>query len=129
MPLPEPPIRWKQALSPGEELDYVMELGVEANGYAPLLDIENGEEIAAYDLVISADGVALGLQLGDGPRSSALVDDNTAVKLWLSVDDDMQADCIFSNGGVEIGVTGTFVTNSSPARTFERTWMVRVRRR
>lgn len=129
MPLPEPPIRWKQALDPSEILDYVMELGVEENGRRPLLDVDNGEEIASYDLNLTADAASVGLLIGTGAYAHALVADNTAVKLWLSVDPAKRSDCVFSHGGVEVGVIGTFVTNSSPARTFERTWMVRVRQR
>lgn len=125
MPLPNDPVRWPMSMDPSDVVDFIMSL----TGTPALLDVDNGEEIASYDLNLSAEAASVGLLIGSGAYAPALVADNTAVKLWLSVDPAKRSDCVFSHGGVEVGVIGTFVTNSSPARTFERTWMVRVRQR
>lgn len=125
MPLPSSPIAWQGSMDPSDVVDFVMSLG----GDKPVLDLDNGEEIASYTLTVMAEGVALGLQIGTASYAPSMIEGNTAVKLWLSVDGGSQADSAFSGGGVELGIVGRFVTNSSPARTYERTWSVKVLQR
>lgn len=125
MPLPSSPIAWEGSMDPSDVVDFIATLG----GDTPLLDIANSEEIASYTLTVMAEGVALGLQIGSGIRAPALVESNTAVKLWLSVDSGSQADSAYSGAGIELGVVGRFTTNSSPSRTYERTWSVTVKQR
>lgn len=125
MPLPSSPIAWQGSMDPSDVVDFVMSLG----GDKPLLDLDNGEEIASYTLTVMPEGVALGLGIGTGDRAPALIEGNTAVRLWLSVDAGSQSESAFSGAGIELGVVGKFVTNSSPARTYERTWSAKVLQR
>lgn len=125
MPLPSSPIAWEGTMDPADVVDFVMSLA----GDAPLLDLDNGEEIAGYTLTVLPEGVALGLEIGTASYAPELIEGNTGVKLWLSVDGGSQADSAYSGGGVELGVVGKFVTNSSPPRTYERTWAVKVLQR
>lgn len=125
MPLPSSPIEWEYEPDPSDVADYVMTLA----GDDPLLDTANSEEIASYTLTVGAEGVALGLEIGSGAYAPALIEGNTGVRLWLNVDSGSQSDSAYSGAGTQLGVTGNFVTNSSPARTFERTWAVTVKQR
>lgn len=122
MPLPSSPIEWEGSMDSADVVDFEMTLA----GTTPLLDTANGEEIASYTLTVMAEGVALGLQIGSGAYAPTLIESNTGVRLWLSVDSGSQSDSAFSGTGTELGVVGKFITNSSPARTYERTWSVRV---
>lgn len=125
MPLPSSPIEWEGSMDSADVVDFEMTLA----GTTPLLDTANGEEIASYTLTVMAEGVALGLQIGSGAYAPAPIEGNTGVRLWLSVDSGSQSDSAFSGSGTALGVVGKFVTNSSPARTYERTWAVTVKQR
>lgn len=125
MPLPNDPVRWPMSMDPSDVVDFIMSL----TGTPALLDVDNSEEIDSFTLTMSAEGVALGLTIGTDARAPELIEGNTAVKLWLSVDSGSQAEGAYSAAGVELGVVGRFTTNSSPSRTYERTWAVKVMQR
>ena len=124
MAIPPTAVSFTATLDPHEELDFVINCG-------GLLEV--GEEITSYTLTPLAEAVALGLTIMSGSgRDHALItgdatyDDNTAVRLWLEIDDTDEGDASFDAAGVSLPVEIEFVTNSSPARTRQRTVLVKV---
>lgn len=121
---------WTQEMDPADVIDYQATL----SGVDGLL--ETGEQIGTFTLTMSPEGAALGVTIsaggvGEGGAAPALFDplggsSNTAVKLWLYVDEEFQADPAFEGSGSSIGITLTVHTNSSPARTRQRTLVVKV---
>lgn len=111
-------------LDPNEEMDFILNC-------SSILEV--GEEIASYTLTLLSEAVALGVTIMSGSgRDDALItgssefDDNTAVKLWLEIDDAYKTNAAFNDPGTSLGMEITIVTNSVPARTRQRTALVKV---
>ncbi|MEK7412799.1 MAG: hypothetical protein AAB263_05740, partial [Planctomycetota bacterium] len=64
--------------------------------------------------------------MSGGNRDHALVRDDTAIRLWLEVDDDDELNAAFLQRGVSLPITVSFVTDATPARKRHRTFVVRV---
>jgi phage tail tape-measure protein len=121
MALPPNASAWTQEMDPADIVDYQVTLA----GTGGLL--ETGETIASYTLTMSAEGAALGVTIGSvGSYAPSLINSSTGVKLWLSVGSGFQSNAAFSGTGVSVGIELTVVTNSSPARTRQRTLVVKV---
>lgn len=113
---------WEGELDPAETLDYRMNFQGEDD---PVLDV--GEEISSFSLAVTPEAALLGLQIrADGLYAPALDETSTKIVLWLEVDEDEQDNAAFTDG-VTLGVIGTIVTSSTPARTRERTFNVTVK--
>lgn len=124
MAIPPTAVSFAATLDPHEELDFV----INCDGL-----LEVGEEIVTYTLTPLAEAVALGLTIMSGSgRDHALIaseasyTDNTAVRLWLEIDDGDETDAAFDAQGTSLPLEIEFVTNSSPARTRQRTVLVKV---
>ncbi|MDE8654768.1 hypothetical protein [Novosphingobium album (ex Liu et al. 2023)] len=118
MAIPPTAATFADALDPMEEMDFVYPAG-------PLL--EEGEEIASYTLALRPEAIALGLTImTGGGRDPALIEGSTAILFWLAIDDDFKTDAAFDGTGTSLPMEVTFVTNSAPARTRQRTILVRV---
>lgn len=115
---------------PRDEIEYI----ISAEGL-----LEADEEIADYELLLPAESVALGIEIMEGGgRDHALLpetelDDgttlraNTAVQVWLTVAEANRADSIFyGSSGASAPVEVTIVTTSVPARTRQRTVLLKV---
>jgi len=61
-----------------------------------------------------------------GARAPSIVDGGRALRIWLSVDEELQLDPMFDGAGVTLPIEVTVDTNSIPARTYQRTIAVRV---
>ena len=108
-------IIFEHPLDPGDELDF------EAD-FAALLD--DGEGIASFTVELSAKAQADGLELGSGVRAPS--ETAGVVRFWASVADAQQGFARWNGAGTVLPVTVTVVTDSVPARTFERDFGVRV---
>lgn len=107
-----------QTLDPHEELDFLIDC-------SSLLD--GGEKIASYTLTLYAESIAHGLEImSGGGRDDALANDSTAILLWFEISDPDETDVDFDGAGVSLPVDLVFVTNSTPARTRNRTFLVKV---
>lgn len=125
MALPPNAKVWTQEMDPADVVDYQAALA----GTDGLL--EESEQIASFTLTMSAEGAALGVTIseggvGEGGAAPSRIDSNTGVLMWLYVDDAFQDDTAFDGTGISVGITLTVVTNSLPARTRQRTLVLKV---
>lgn len=118
MAIPASAVSFTGVLDPHEVLDYLIPLG-------PVL--EEGETATTYSLDLLPEAVALGLTImsGDG-RDHALVQDGTAISMWLTIDDAFVADPAFDGAGTALPMQFTIETNSNPSRTRQRTFLAPV---
>jgi hypothetical protein len=122
---------------PRDQIDYVLNFG---------RHLEEGELVSDYDLALPAESVALGLTIMEGggrdhyllpeeeieelglrDDAGVLLREDCAVKVWLAVDPDFYADPAFNvSGGASLPIEATYTTNSVPARTRQRTALLKV---
>lgn len=87
------------------------------------------ENVYTFSLALSAEAVALGLEIGTGPRAPITINSSTGIYLWLQVNASFISDPAFSGEGVELAIELTIDTNSSPSRRRQRTLVIRVAQR
>lgn len=106
------------AMDPSDEVDWVLDFSAM---------LEDGELVLTYDLALTAEAIALGLEIMEGGgRDHALINDDTALLFWLKVDDAFKTNVAFDGAGTRLALEVTIVTNSDPARTRQRTATVLV---
>lgn len=118
MAIPESALRFDDFLDPEEELDWKVQL-------TNLLEV--GELISDGDwtLEVLAEATALGLAIMTGSgRDPSLVDGDTSIKFWLEIDPLLSGDGSYVDG-VDLPMRITAVTNVTPARTRQRTFLVK----
>lgn len=120
MAIPSTAVECEGPLDPHEELDFVFPCGA-------LLELADSEEVASYTLTLLPEAVALGLEIMTGSgRDHALLAGNTDIEFWLTVDPLFQEDAAFDGAGAQLPLEVEIVTNATPARTRQRTALVRV---
>lgn len=109
-------------LDPADEVDYMADFGGDSR---PVL--EEGEDIASFNIALTAEAAAYGLQIMTGSGRDPVID-GSGQKLifWLCVDVAEQSNPDFTEG-VGLGIEITIVTTSVPARTRQRTFFVTVK--
>lgn len=134
MAIPPLAYPWTQIMDPADQVEYVVDLrGVDGLATDGLL--EPGELMDSWELVLGAESVALGLEVGTGdyaPTNPLDGDGNplvTSLLFWFSVDPEMQDDAAYSGEGAQLPMELTIVTNSTPARTRQRTLVLKVAQR
>lgn len=116
-------IDWEGELDPSEVLDFEMDF---AGGTDPVL--EAGETIASFTLALTAEAALYGLQIkSGGGYDPALSGGDTLIIVWLDVDPLEAGNAAFDEDGIKLGVVATIVTDSTPARTRQRTFNVTVK--
>ncbi|MBO9380228.1 hypothetical protein GG804_26025 [Sphingomonas histidinilytica] len=129
MATPPDAIQWPEPMDPADIVDWIADLST-------MLELSKGETAQSYVIELSPEAIDAGLLImtGDG-RDHRLITgeegwiDNTAILLWLKVDPASQADPLFDGSGTSFPVEVTFVTNSVPSRTRQRTYVLRVAQR
>lgn len=122
MAVPLNAVGWVQPMDPTDLIDYEMDF---LAGDEPMLEV--GEGVTDYTLTLSPEAVTVGLEINEGGSyDHFLIDGNTAVRLWLSVVEEMREDDAFLGEGVTVGVIATIDTNSFPPRRRQRTWALKV---
>lgn len=116
MPIPSTAFVWGYAMDPSDVVDFTFDV-------AGLL--EAGEAVASYTLTLGAESVALGLVIGTGPYAPVLVS-GTEYRIWLSVNSTFQSNVAFDGAGSSLPIVLQVITDSAPARTRERTLVVKV---
>lgn len=119
MAIPSTAVRFGGSMDPGDWRPYEMD-------FSPLLDVSAGEQIdpATFALTMSAEGVALGVQMdAAGDRAPALIDGGTGIRFYLSVDPAQQSAPAF-DVGVSVAVVSVIRTTATPFNRYERTWVV-----
>lgn len=114
-----------QALDPEDEADFYVFVNQGAPDATPAPVLLPGEWIASYSLTLSAEAAAVGLEIvADGARAPQLV--GNRLEIWLTVADEMRGNAAFAGAGITVGISLTIVTTADPARTKERTFLVRI---
>ncbi|ARR52115.1 hypothetical protein HY78_00880 [Rhizorhabdus wittichii DC-6] len=116
-------------MDPTEQLDHIADLST-------MLELTKGETAQSYEIELSPEAIDAGLLIvtGDG-RDHRLITgeegwvDNTAILLWFMVDPASRTDPLFSGGGTSFPMEVTFLTNSVPSRTRQRTYVLKVAQR
>lgn len=118
MAIPLSPLKWSQALNPGDEVDYTFDLAGNL--------LETGEAVASWSLTLSAASIAAGLQTGTGQYASSLT--GTVLRFWFSINPSHIADSDFDGTGSWLDMTVEVTTNNSPPRIRNRTLLIHVSR-
>lgn len=109
-------------MDPSEVLDFDFDFASAPN---PVL--AEGETIASYSLATTAEAAAHGLRImSSGSYVPALTSADTVIRLWLDVDP-LEVDNAAFAEGISLGIEATIVTDSTPARTRQRTFEVTVK--
>lgn len=122
MAIPPTALTFANTLDPHEELDFLINCDQ---------ILEAGEEVeaAGWTLELLAEAAALGLTIMSGgtpSRDAALQSGNQSILFWLIVDGAYQDNAAFDGSGTALPLRITAETNSSPARTRQRTFQVQV---
>ncbi len=121
MAIPSSAVRWAESMDPGDIRAFMI-------SFTALLDLAGGEQIdpANWNLTMSPEGVALGVQIGStGDRVPTLEEGGSAMRLWLSVESGRQSSTVF-NSGVDVAIVVQFRTTSTPFSQIERTFVLRI---
>jgi hypothetical protein len=117
MAIPTTAVSIGQIMDPKEELDFAIDV-------AGLLEV--GENVASYTLSVFAEAVALGLAIMSGSGRNAFYSLVTKkVSFWLAIDVGNQSNVAYDGAGASLGLLLTIITDATPARTRQRTVVVR----
>jgi hypothetical protein len=109
---------WDEQMDPKDVVDYVVDV-------SGLLDTANGEGIASYTLTLNAEATALGLTLGTAGYAISQPTP-TSYRIWFSISAGFQSNAAFDGTGTSLPMELTITTNSTPARTRQRTLVLKV---
>jgi hypothetical protein len=118
MAIPSTAFKWSTAMDPTDVTDYLFDV-------TGLLDTANNEGVSSYTLTLASESVALGLTIGTGAYATSSPSTNV-YRVWFSIDPAYQSNGAFDGGGTSLPMTLTITTNSSPARTRQRTLVLPV---
>lgn len=107
------------AMDPSDVIEYEIEFG----GDDGLLEV--GEQVASYTIVLSAEAVALGLELGTSTRAPSQPTP-TSLRLWFQVNASFRSNAAYSGAGTVFSMEATIVTDATPSRTRQRTLLLTV---
>lgn len=122
MAIPKNATEWDAEMDPTDLVDYVVWL---RDPEEPLLEV--GESVTSFTVALSAEAVALGLEINnDPPYILELFDTGSRIKVWFSVALAFRANAAFDGDGVKLGVEVTINTNSNPPRRRQKTMVLKV---
>ena len=117
--MPSDAATFPRQMDPQEQLDWLLPFG-------DLL--ETGERIASFTLTADADAAALGFTISSGSgRTAAATADGRSIRAWFEVDEAEQDNAAWDDLGTDCVVEAEIVTDASPARTRQRSFVLRVR--
>ena len=117
MAIPSTARVFTQALDPSDILDFYLGLTSGDDGD----DLQVGENVASFQLTLSAEAVAAGLILMDGGRTRISAN---VLGFWLQANAAAQISAIFDGAGVQLPIVFTYTTDNTPPRTVQRTLVV-----
>lgn len=92
--------------------------------------LEDGEEIASWEIVLSPEAVALGLKVfgtADGKTDPGLIEDDRAIgPVWLGVDPAFFDDPVFEAAGRFLSFEVFYETDATPPIEDNRTLIIQV---
>lgn len=118
MAIPADATYWTPTMDPGDVVDYTIDLSAQDT----LLGA--GENVASFTATVLSEGIAVGFELGSGAYAPTNV--GNVITLWFQVNPANQADAAFTDG-VAVPIELEFDTDSTPARTYQRTFVVNVK--
>lgn len=87
--------------------------------------LQSGEKIASYTLDLSTSAIATGMEfLSGGGRDPAMVNGDTAIRVWPAIDPGEATNAIFDGNGIALDAVLTIVTDSVPSRTDQQTFLI-----
>lgn len=116
MPIPPNAQQWDQQLDPKDKVDYIVDISDM---------LEAGETVSSSGFTMSAEGTALGVQIGTAGYAVSQPTPES-FRVWLMVDSGFQSNAAFDGAGTLIPITMDITTNSTPNRVFQRTLVVQV---
>lgn len=119
MALPPNAKKFPDPFDPKDRVEFILNLD------GPTGILEDGELVGTYELALTPEAAALGLQIGSGSYAPSQPNANQ-IKFWLEVAAEDQNDPAFSGAGTDLGIEVTVITNSNPARRRQRTAAVTV---
>jgi hypothetical protein len=115
MPTPATAVPFPSTADPYDHVEWVMQCAGKI--------LEEGEEIASFSAALDSGAIALGVSIDSGGATAPVrVDANQSVQIWLTVDPSFQDNPAFE-AGVQVAITLSITTNSTPARKRQRTWV------
>lgn len=121
MAIPSSAVAISQTMDPSDQIDILIPCG-------PLL--ESGETVASYTLTVLAESAALGFEImSGGGRDHALLTGDTDILAWIEIDDLEEAATEWDGDGTACAIEVEIVTDSTPARTRQRTITITVKQR
>lgn len=89
------------------------------------LILEPGERIASYTITLSAASLAAGMTIANsGGRQPALINEDTAIRIWALMDPSQAENVVFDGVGITLDGKLHIVTDSSPSREDEQTFLI-----
>ena len=118
MPLPSEVTVWSESIDPRDIRPFAFDLSTFLNP---------GEDVSVYDIVLLAESILAGLELGVGQYAHAKTGNLIIFYPLISVG--MQEDLQFYGSGVRLPIVLNITTNSTPPRRLQRTYAVEVKQR
>lgn len=117
--IPSTAEKWPSGMDPSDTVDYTIDL----SSAESLL--EGGELIASYTLTPLPDAQLLGFTIiNSGEYLDSIVDGNK-ITFWCRVEEANRTDPEYVQG-YDMGIELTIVTNSTPPRIKQRTYVINV---
>jgi len=115
-----------QPLDPADVLDFEATLSQGAADSTPTPFLLDDENVAGFELVLTSEAMAAGLEIRSGSGYPAPVIVGTVLTFWLGVEPALQGSTAFNGSGVTVGIELTATTTSNPPRVKQRTFTVQV---
>lgn len=126
MALPPNASLWTQPFDPWDRKEYVAEFDTTATGASGPVLTED-EEIVSYTIEVSAEAAALGVEISTAlGYEDELLAGNKQIQVWFEVDEAFRENAAFAGTGTYVAIEFTIVTNSSPARRHQKTYVLQV---
>lgn len=125
MTIPATATAFEQPLAPKDVVDYYVVVTQGKADAKPPTVLLLGEAIADYELTLSVEAIAAGLQIVEAEGYENHLTGNV-LTLWLRLDPTMVGAPMFAGAGVIVAIEMLIKTTSDPTRTKARSFLVRI---
>jgi hypothetical protein len=125
MPLPQNAVIVPQPFDPSDLDKITVTISKAGVHTAQFPILEAGEDIAEYDLALTAEAIAIGLRIKDEPPYYTALS-GQFLNFNLELDESMRGLATFNKGGVTVGIELTILTNAQAPRRKQRTIGIKV---
>lgn len=125
MPIPATALAFEQPVDPSDVQDFAIILSQGPADAKPTPFLLPGETVASFAMSVGAEAAAAGLQIrSDAGYAPTYVANK--ITFWPVIAAGQQGSALFDGDGVRLAIELTVVTSNSPARTKQRSIVVRV---